>query len=130
MTRRLEPINRVKELGDASVPFEFDVHGMIYSENAPELEGELHRRFNDRRVNLVNLRKEFFKVTLAEIQSVIAELGLQIELTLGVQAREYAKRWRSADRGPRWSLGFSRSRSRRSAMLRMKFQNRRRFGTG
>ena len=58
MTRRLEPLDRVRELGDASVPFEFDVHAMIYSEDAPALEKEFHKQFESRRVNLVNDRRE------------------------------------------------------------------------
>jgi hypothetical protein len=62
MTRRLEPMDRVHELGDASVPFSFDVHAMIWSEDAPTLENALHRHFHYRRLNLVNERKEFFAV--------------------------------------------------------------------
>ena len=89
MTRRLDPMDRVKELGDASVPFGFDVHGMIYTEDAPTLERELHERFNDRRLNLVNNRKEFFKVSLAEIQEAVSEKGLEVELTQAVEAQEY-----------------------------------------
>lgn len=73
MTRRLEPMDRVKELGDASVPFTFDLHAMIFSENAPELENLLHKEFDDRRINKVNYRKEYFKVTLDEIEQVIKE---------------------------------------------------------
>ncbi len=68
MTRRLEPMDRVKELGDASVPFEFDVHAMIYSDNAPELENIMHKEFDSRRVKLINSRKEFIKVKLQEIE--------------------------------------------------------------
>ncbi|WP_299766492.1 DUF4041 domain-containing protein [uncultured Dokdonia sp.] len=71
MTRRLEPMDRVKELGDASVPFTFDLHAMIFSENAPELENLLHKEFDDRRINKVNYRKEYFNVTLDEIEQVI-----------------------------------------------------------
>lgn len=71
MTRRLEPLDRVKELGSASVPFLFDVHAMIFSEDAPTLENTLHRTFNDKRLNLINERKEFFKVSLEEIQDVV-----------------------------------------------------------
>ncbi|NDJ53758.1 MAG: DUF4041 domain-containing protein, partial [Chloroflexi bacterium] len=67
LTRRLDPLDRVKELGDASVPFPFDVHAIIYSEDAPSLESHLHRTFDARRVNLVNQRKEFFRVSLDEI---------------------------------------------------------------
>jgi len=73
MTRRLEPMDRVKELGDASVPFTFDLHAMIFSENAPALENLLHKEFDDRRINKVNYRKEYFKVTLDEIEKVIIE---------------------------------------------------------
>jgi hypothetical protein len=73
MTRRLEPMDRVKELGDASVPFTFDLHAMIFSENAPELENLLHKEFDDRRINKVNYRKEYFRVSLDEIEQVINE---------------------------------------------------------
>jgi hypothetical protein len=59
MTRRLEPLDRVRELGDASVPFEFDVHAMIYSEDAPALEKQLHRKFLKSQLNKINPRKEF-----------------------------------------------------------------------
>jgi len=89
MTRRLEPIDRVKELGDASVPFTFDVHALIYSENAPELENTLHRSFQPRRVNRVNMRKEFFRVTLDEIQSVVHRYDGEIEFTRLAEAREW-----------------------------------------
>jgi len=75
MTRRLEPMDRVKELGDASVPFPFDVHAMIFCENAPELESRLHKRFNRRRVNRENERKEFFRVSLDEIVRVVRRDG-------------------------------------------------------
>ncbi len=67
MTRRLEPMDRVDELGDASVPFKFDVHAMIFSDDAPALEAALHRAFDDRKVNMVNTRREFFHVTLKNI---------------------------------------------------------------
>ena len=71
MTRRLEPMDRIKELSSASVPFEFDVHAMIFSQNAPELENTLHQSFREKSVNKVNYRKEFFKVTLDEIEDVV-----------------------------------------------------------
>ena len=71
MTRRLNPQERVDELGDASVPFKFDVHAMIFSEDAPALEAKLHRAFEDRKLNLVNQRREFFKVSLEEIKEVV-----------------------------------------------------------
>lgn len=71
MTRRLNPQERVDELGDASVPFKFDVHAMIFSEDAPALEAKLHKAFEDRKLNLVNQRREFFKVSLDEIKDVV-----------------------------------------------------------
>ena len=71
MTRRLDPYERVDELGDASVPFKFDVHAMIFSENAPQLEATLHRAFDKKKVNMVNTRREFFNVSLEEIEQVI-----------------------------------------------------------
>lgn len=75
MTRRLNPIDRVRELGDASVPFSFDVHALIECDDAPALESELHRLFDSRRVNKVNRRKEFFRVSIDEIQSKLEEEG-------------------------------------------------------
>jgi chromosome segregation ATPase len=90
MTRRLEPMDRVKELGDASVPFTFDVHAMIYSEDAPALETHLHRVFNEKRINKVNTRKEFFSVTIGEIKEAIQEKGeFDIHWTLKAKAEEY-----------------------------------------
>lgn len=71
MTRRLDPTERVDELGDASVPFEFDIHAMIFSDNAPALESALHNEFSDKKVNMINSRKEFFNVSLDEIERVI-----------------------------------------------------------
>ncbi|WP_251500668.1 DUF4041 domain-containing protein [Otoolea muris] len=71
MTRRLDPQDRVDELGDASVPFNFDVHAMIFSDDAPALEAALHRAFENRKLNMVNQRREFFNVTLDEIKEVI-----------------------------------------------------------
>lgn len=73
MTRRLDPQDRVDELGDASVPFNFDVHAMIFSDNAPALEAALHRAFEDRKVNMINTRREFFYATLDEIKEVIRQ---------------------------------------------------------
>ena len=71
MTRRLNPQERVDELGDASVPFNFDVHAMIFSDDAPALENALHKAFENKKVNMVNQRREFFHVTLDEIKKVI-----------------------------------------------------------
>lgn len=73
MTRRLEPEDRIHELSGASVPFKFDIHAMIFSDDAPKLEAALHNAFADKKVNLVNGRKEFFRVTLEEIKKVIQE---------------------------------------------------------
>lgn len=73
MTRRLDPMDRVDELGDASVPFNFDVHAMIFTDDAPALEAALHRAFENRKLNMVNQRREFFNVTLDEIKAVIRE---------------------------------------------------------
>lgn len=71
MTRRLDPMERVYELGDASVPFNFDVHAMIFTEDAPALENALHKAFEDKKVNMINTRREFFNVTLEEIEEVV-----------------------------------------------------------
>lgn len=73
MTRRLEPKERISELSGASVPFKFDIHAMIFSEDAPALEAKLHRAFADKKVNAVNQRKEFFNVSLDEIKKVVTE---------------------------------------------------------
>ena len=89
MTRRLEPLDRVKELGNASVPFLFDVHAMIFSENAPKLEKELHSIFRERRVNKVNNRKEFFNVTLSEIKTIVESHHGIVEFTKLAEAKEY-----------------------------------------
>lgn len=71
MTRRLEPMERIDELGDASVPFNFDVHAMIFTDDAPKLEAALHNAFAERKLNYVNQRREFFNVTLDEIKTVV-----------------------------------------------------------
>ena len=71
MTRRLDPQDRIDELGDASVPFNFDVHAMIFSDDAPSLENALHHAFEDKKVNMVNQRREFFNGTLDEIKEVV-----------------------------------------------------------
>lgn len=89
MTRRLEPMDRVRELGDASVPFPFDVHAMIYSEDAPSLETDLHKIFVQNQVNKVNPRKEFFRVPLAEIRKLIEERKIEAKWTMAADAQEY-----------------------------------------
>lgn len=89
MTRRLEPMDRVNELGDASVPFYFDVHAMIYSDNAPAMENALHKAFAERRLNLVNLRKEFFHVTLDEIQNEVHKISNDAEFIVTAEAEQF-----------------------------------------
>ena len=89
MTRRLDPMDRVRELGDASVPFPFDVHAIIESDNAPALESELHRKFTRMQLNKVNRKKEFFRVALAEIRQLVESLGLHANWTMEAAAQEY-----------------------------------------
>lgn len=89
LTRRLDPIDRVKELGDASVPFEFDVHAMIRSDDAPTLETALHKESMKGQVNKVNPRKEFFRVGIHAIKEAVEKLGCQASWTLAAEAAEY-----------------------------------------
>jgi T5orf172 domain/Domain of unknown function (DUF4041) len=89
LTRRLDPLDRIKELGDASVPFEFDVHALIRSDDAPALESLLHHAFDDLRLNKVNFRKEYFRVPLNRIREVLDEKGLEASFTMLAEAREY-----------------------------------------
>jgi hypothetical protein len=94
MTRRLDPYDRVRELGDASVPFHYDVHALIFSEDAVGLETRLHHEFADRRVNLVNLRREFFRVSPAEVRdALINHQGSIIEWVDSAEAAE----WRQSE---------------------------------
>jgi len=101
MTRRLEPMERIIELGGASVPFPFDLHAMLYSDNAPELENALHQLFVQRRLNMVNPRREFYRdVELGEIENFVKAKGLSAQFIRDAEAREYretlAKRERAA----------------------------------
>jgi hypothetical protein len=89
MTRRLEPADRVQELSGAAVPYGFDVHAMIFSEDAPGLEAALHIKFADRRLNLVNQRKEYFRVTLNEISEFVHSQGQKIEFVDVPEAKQY-----------------------------------------
>lgn len=90
LTRRLDPRERVRELGDASVPFSFDIHALIASENAPALETALHKAFDRQRVNAVNLRKEFFRVSLDDIRKKAEELtGRKSDFVMTILAEEY-----------------------------------------
>ncbi len=102
LTRRLEPMDRVRELGDASVPFPFDVHAMFFAEDAVTVESELHRAFAARRVNHVNQRREFFFATPAEVRVVLAEkVGNLLEFAEAPEATQYLqskKYWADPDR--------------------------------
>jgi len=89
MTRRMDPMDRVKELGDASVPFTFDVHALIESEDAPSLEAKLHRIFDHKRVNKVNRRKEYFNVSIDEIENELQNDGISALLNKVASADEY-----------------------------------------
>lgn len=89
LTRRLDPDDRVRELGDASVPFGFDVHAMIYSEEAPALESALHREFAERRINMTNFRKEFFRVGLEEVEEAVTRLAPSASFFKDREAQEW-----------------------------------------
>jgi hypothetical protein len=95
MTRRREPLDRVRELGDASVPFPFDVHALIFTKDAPSLENSLHRRFDNRRINLENLRKEFFRVSIEEIREELVRIhqeegtASELKITLAAEVKQY-----------------------------------------
>ncbi len=108
MSRRLEPLERVAELGGASVPFPFDVHAMIYCDDAPRLESALHRHFAERRVNMVNLRREFFQVTLDEIRAAVAEHHGHITFVTVPEAAQY-----------RETLALRKERDRSTAQLQI-----------
>lgn len=89
MTRRMEPMDRVKELGDASVPFTFDVHALIESDDAPNLESILHKVFDHKRVNKVNRRKEYFNVNIDEIEQELKNLDINALINKVASADEY-----------------------------------------
>lgn len=90
MTRRLDPMERVDELGDASVPFKFDVHALIFSDDAPALETALHHAFENKKVNMINGRREFFNVTLDEIEEVVkANYDKTVEFIKVPEAEQY-----------------------------------------
>lgn len=89
MTRRLEPLDRIKELSSASVPFSFDVHAMIFSEDAVGLENKLHKILDNYRVNKINLRKEFFKISLDDIEKIVYEQDPASEFNKTMLAEEY-----------------------------------------
>lgn len=89
MTRRLDPLERIKELGSASVPFTFDVHSFIFSDDAVSLEQKLHNLLNEKRVNKINLRKEFFKVNIDELEELVTQIDPTAEFNKTMLAEEY-----------------------------------------
>ncbi|WP_231589408.1 DUF4041 domain-containing protein [Mycobacterium haemophilum] len=90
LTRRLEPMDRVRELGDASVPFGFDVHALFFSDDAVSVEAKLHRRFARTRVNRVNLKREYFYATPSEVKTALIEIaGNLLEFTEAAEAEQY-----------------------------------------
>ena len=99
MTRRLDPQERIDELGDASVPFPFDIHALIQCQNAPELENILHTHFANNRVNKVNHRKEFFNVSLDEIKKVVLKHNAEVTFTMLAEAKEYRQSKAMAQKG-------------------------------
>lgn len=89
LTRRLDPADRVRELGDASVPFEFDTHAIIYSDDAPTLERALHTEFQSTRVNAQNFRKEFFKARIDDVELAVRRLAPGAPFFRDIEAQEY-----------------------------------------
>jgi Domain of unknown function (DUF4041)/T5orf172 domain len=89
LTRRLDPQDRVRELGDASVPFTFDTHAIIYSEEAPALERALHLKFAESRINVTNFRKEFFRVTLDDVENAVRDLAPDAPFFKDIEAQEF-----------------------------------------
>lgn len=89
LTRRLDPVDRVNELGDASVPFAFDTHAIIYSDDAPALERALHSEFANVRINTENFRKEFFKVSIEDVEIAVRKLAPSAPFFKDIEAQEY-----------------------------------------
>ena len=92
LTRRLDPEERIQELSDASVPFKFDIHAIIFSADAVSLEKQLHQELEALRINKVNSRKEFFKVTPGMVKELLANLSTESILTFNEKAE--APEWR------------------------------------
>jgi len=125
LTRRSDPQERIDELGDASVPFEFDVHGIIESDDAPELESKLHSRFMAMRVNKLNARREFFRVSLKEIMREVGKLKKGEDYTGDINWTEEARaaQWKESrdiestpEKLKKW-LASEQAKSRRSPGL-------------
>jgi hypothetical protein len=90
MTRRLDPMDRIRELSDASVPFNFDIHALFFSDDAYGIEAQMHQRLADKRVNRVNMRREFFYATPAEARDLLKELtGELLQFDEEPEALEY-----------------------------------------
>ena len=89
LTRRLDPIERVRELGDASVPFGYDTHAIIYSDDAPTLERMLHNEFEATRVNTQNYRKEFFRASLDDVEAAVKKVAPTAAFFKDIEAQEY-----------------------------------------
>jgi hypothetical protein len=89
MTRRLDPFDRIKELGSASVPFQFDVHSMIFSDDAVNLESKMHEILDEKRVNKVNKRKEFFYSSIDELENIVTQIDPAAEFNRTLLAEEY-----------------------------------------
>ena len=89
MTRRLNPQDRIDELGNASVPFKFDVHSFIFSDDAVGLENRLHTILDHKRVNKVNMRKEFFNVSIDELEQIVTDIDPTAEFNRTMAAEEY-----------------------------------------
>ncbi|MDO6477373.1 GIY-YIG nuclease family protein [Alteromonas sp. 1_MG-2023] len=105
MTRRLEPMDRVRELGDASVPFTFDVHALIESDDAPHLESTLHRVFDTKRLNRINRRKEFFRVSIDDIEKELNKMDIDALISRVPSADEYYQTLKILDKDT--NLDFS-----------------------
>ena len=100
MTRRLDPMDRVRELSDASVPFNFDVHALHFSEDAVGVEAEMHRRLAEKRVNRVNLRREFFYTSPSEVRELLGSVaGDLVQYEEVPEAAEYRQSTRTSEEG-------------------------------
>lgn len=106
MTRRLDPDDRVRELGDASVPFDFDVHAMIYSDDAPALENTLHREFHFHRVNRVNEKKEFFRISVDELLTAVKKHHGEVEFVREAEAPHYRQTLAMIEEGKREAVAI------------------------
>jgi hypothetical protein len=89
LTRRLDPADRIRELGNASVPFIFDTHAVIYSDDAPALERAIHTEFERTRVNVQNRRKEFFRAKLDDVEATVKRLAPDAPFFKDIEAQDY-----------------------------------------